>query len=276
MADINAQTIPPPNLLERLDHVLPLVRLPRLGLVSDFDGTISEIVPIPDEARVAPGCAEPLGRLARKLALVSVVSGRAAGDLRGRVGLDGVVYIGNHGAEYLTGGRLNVPPGAGQNQRTLLAVFDHLKAKAGGPGIIWQDKGFSASVHYRLAPDTEETRRALTAALESAEGVEELDIFWGKRVLEFRARTGLNKGYAVKKVAQDQALDGVIFLGDDTTDIDGLRTLRDLVAQGHILGLGVAVIDDDSPGELLAEADYSLRGVPEVEVFLGWLANAVE
>ena len=255
-----------------------------MGLVSDFDGTISEIVSTPNEARVAPGCAEALGRLAHRLALVSVVSGRAVGDLREKVGLDGVVYIGNHGAEYLIGGRLSVAPGAAQGRRTLLAVFDYLKATAGDPSLIWQDKGFSASVHYRLAPDPKETERILTAALKSAEGallsgaegVEELEIFWGKRVLELRARTGLNKGYAVKKVAQDRALDGVIFLGDDTTDVDGLRALRDLVAQGRIRGLGVAVIGDDSPHELLAEADYSLSGVPEVEVFLGWLANAVE
>ena len=76
----------------------------------DFDGTIADIAPTPDEARVRPGCANALRSLSRKLAAVSVISGRSAEELQSKVGLEGVTYAGNHGAELIEDGRLT--PGA--------------------------------------------------------------------------------------------------------------------------------------------------------------------
>ena len=260
-----------PNLLQHLDQALPVVRRPRLGLVVDFDGTISEIAPTPDEATISPGCAESLKGLSRKLALVSVVSGRSAAAVSAKVGLDGVTYVGNHGAEYLAGGRLSVAPGAEEYRGRIIAVLDHLRANVDISGLLWQDKGLGASVHYRRAPDANHARRTLVAALKSAPAVEELEVFWGKLVLELRPPTGLNKGYALSKLVHDRELDGVIFMGDDTTDVDALVALRELVAQEVLAGLGVAVMHDDSPEALSEAADYGLNGVPEVEAFLSWL-----
>ena len=104
--------------------------------------------------------------------------------------------------------------------------------------------------------------------------MEDLEVFWGRLVLELRARIGLNKGYAVRKLAQDHNLASVIFMGDDITDLDGLRALRDLVAGGVLEGMGIVVTHLDSPDRLLEAADYALRGVPEVEAFLKWLDTA--
>ena len=252
-----------------------MVRRPRVGLVADFDGTISEIAPTPDQASIFPGCAEALERLSVKLTLVSVVSGRSVADLREKVGLNRVVYVGNHGAEYLSDGELWVAPGATEYRGKIRAAFEHLRDAADGPGLIWQDKELSASVHYRMAPDRSKARGVLTAALKSTPGFEELEVFWGKLVLELRARIGLNKGYAIRKLAQDHELDGIICLGDDSTDVDALRALRELAKQGGVRGLGLAVTYEDSPEELLEVADYGLKGVPEVEAFLRWLDDSI-
>ena len=240
----------------------------------DFDGTIAEIAPTPDEARISPGCAESLDRLSAKLSVVSVVSGRSASDVKEKVGLDGVTYVGNHGAEYLDGGELTVAPGAEEYRGRIRAVFDQLRTIADDPGLFWQDKGLTASVHYRLARDPGRAEVTLKAALNSASGVEGLEVFWGRLVLELRAPIGLNKGYAVRKLAQDHNLASVIFMGDDITDLDGLRALRELVSGGVLEGLGIAVTHLDSPDRLLEASDYALRGVPEVEAFLKWLAAA--
>ena len=267
--------IKPPNLLDHLDQALPLARQPRVGLVTDFDGTISEIAPTPDEAIISPGCAESIERLSFKLAVVSVASGRSAADLKEKVGLDGVVYVGNHGAEYLTDGERWVAPGATEYQERVRGVFDHLRVAGDSPGLAWQDKRLSASVHYRKAPDPGRARDNLTEALESAPGVEELEVFWGKMVLELRAPIGLDKGYALRKLARDRALDSLVFLGDDITDLDALRALRELTGQGDIRGLGVSVTYEDSAEALMEASDYSLNGVSEVETFLRWLDAAV-
>ena len=271
LPDPGSRSALPPNLLYHTDEVRPLVRRKPMGLVVDFDGTISEIAPTPDEARIAPACVGPLSSLATKLSLVAVISGRSVYDLKGKVGLEDLVYVGNHGAEYLVGEQLTLAPGAGRRRAQLHTAVGHLRSIADGPGLIWQDKGLSASVHYRRAPNPEQARRTLATALETLPDEGCLEIFWGKLVLELRPATGLTKGYALGKLARERRLSAVIYLGDDTTDVDALRSLKELAAGGEVLTLGIAVLHDDTPEALLEAADYSLVGVGGVRDLLRWL-----
>ena len=166
-----------PSLLRHLDNGLSIVRRARLGLVVDFDGTISEIAPTPSAARISDGNAGALRSLVEKLTLVSVVSGRQAADLRDLVGLEGVVYVGNHGVEYLDGDRLEIAPEAEGYRDRIRDALAHLRSVADGEGLIWQDKRYGASVHYRLAPDPDEARGRLAAADYSLDGVAGLESF---------------------------------------------------------------------------------------------------
>ena len=245
----------------------------RLGLMVDFDGTISDIALSPDEAVISPRSAASLRRLAGAIDLVSVVSGRAVQDLSDRVGLDGVMCVGNHGVEYLGNGEMCVAPGAAEYRDKIRGLVDHLKGAAIGDDLFWSDKGYSASVHYRMAQDPERARRGLDDALDSAPYRDELEVFWGKMVMEIRAPGGFDKGYAFRRLVRKFRLDSAIVLGDDITDVDAVAALRELREQGGVLGLGVAVLHDDSPIELVRSADYGLRGVSEVDVFLKRLAD---
>ena len=265
----------PPNLLLKLDGLAHIVSASRLGVAVDFDGTISEIVAEPDAAAVWPKSATALSHLARRLALVSVVTGRAVSDVVDRVGLDKIVYVGNHGAEYFFDGRLDVAPSSSEGRDALLAAFEYLRTHADSPGVVWEDKGISASVHYRRARARDAARSGLEAALASAPGVERLEVFWGKMLLELRAPTGLTKGYALRRLVREWGLDAIVFIGDDTTDGDALSALREMVSEGQVRGVGVAVLGDDTPEALLAVADYTLNGVSEVGDFLTWLDQAV-
>lgn len=261
----------PPNLLRNLDEVLPRIRQSDLGLVLDFDGTIAELVRSPDDAKIHPAIVEPLHSLSRKLKLTTVMSGRAAKDIHRRVGLKGVTYVGNHGAEYITDEHLTTVPEAGQPPARIAEVFEYMKPLADGPGLVWENKGFSAAVHYRMAPDQAEAHRRLEEAVRTAPGVDGLEVFWGNMVLELRARVGVNKGYAIRKLVGDWGLSSIIFLGDDTTDGDALLALKGLRNGGEFDGLGIAVVQDGTPAVVLENADYSLDGVPEVAEFLRWL-----
>ena len=261
----------PPSLMANLDRILHLARGQRLGLVVDFDGTISEIVSTPDEARVSLEASNALSSLAAKLALVSVMSGRAAGDVMQKVGIDGVLYVGNHGAEYIIDSRLDIAPNAAYGREAVNHVFNRLQEAVAVSGLIWEDKGFSASVHYRLASNTEEAKRTLTEALGLIPEANEIEVFWGKLVLELRAPHGLNKGYAIRKLVDDYNLESVVFIGDDTTDLDALIAVKELVRGNAINGAGIVVLHEDSPATLLDAADYSIEGVSGVEQFLGWL-----
>ncbi|MCH7745302.1 MAG: trehalose-phosphatase [Chloroflexi bacterium] len=262
----------PPNLMANLDSILPIVASDhRFGLVVDFDGTISEIVSTPDEAGVSLQASNALSSLAAKLALVSVMSGRAASDVVQKVGIEGLLYVGNHGAEYIIDSRLNLAPNAAYGREAVRHVFNRLQAAVDVSGLIWQDKGYSASVHYRLASNTEEARRTLTDALGLIPEAKEIEVFWGKLVLELRASHGLDKGYAIRKLVKDYNLDSVIFIGDDTTDLDALIAVNELVTRNAIGGAGVVVLHEDSPVALLEAADYSVEGVSGVARFLSWL-----
>lgn len=265
----------PPNLLVHLDEVLPVVRRSRLGIVLDFDGTISELAPTPDESKISAESAEALESLVRKVALVAVLSGRAASDLSEKVGLESVLYVGNHGAEFLTGGVRQVSPEAAEYSGRIAAVLDGLRSTADAPGIYWENKGLSAAVHFRISRDPDGVRDSLAEALDSVPGVDELGVFWGKRVLELRAPVGGNKGDAVRKLVLDHTLDGAIFVGDDTTDIDALEAMSELNQAAMLRGLGVAVVSDDSPDGLCEAADYTLGGVAEVGSFLRWVDGAI-
>jgi trehalose 6-phosphate phosphatase len=265
---------PPPSLLRHKNQVTSLLRCSRPGLAVDFDGTIAEIAATPDQAAVSPEVIGMLERLSETLALVAVVSGRGARDLEAKVGLEGVTYVGNHGAEYLTRDGIVVAEGAEGYADRIGRVLIRLREVADGPGLLWDDKGLSASVHYRLAPDHERARERLDAALDSTDEVGDLDVFWGRLVLELRSPLGLDKGFAIRRLAREHSLDAVLFLGDDTTDVDGMRAVRQLTGEGGMAGLGIAVVHDESPDELLEAADYSLSGVSEVGVFLKWLEES--
>jgi trehalose 6-phosphate phosphatase len=264
--------IPLANLLDQLDRVIPLVRAGRLGLLVDFDGTISPIVPMPPEANISARAAESLRRLVPNIELVSVISGRAAQEVQEKVGLEGVAYVGNHGFEYLDGDRLRVAPGFDRHRDKVKQLFDTLRASVQIPGLLWLDKHYSLSVHYRLAKDPSEARRVLAGALESAPGMDEVEVVWGKMVMEIRAAMGVDKGYAIRRLVDEHRLESAIVLGDDTTDIEAFAALGELRVQGILQGAAVAVVHEDTPDGLVRGADYLLNGIEGVEAFLEWLA----
>ena len=263
--------IGPRWLFDHLDEVAHFAGRPRLALAVDFDGTLAEFAPTPAEATIHPGCARALASLAQKLVRVMVLSGRGVRDLADHVDIQGLCYAGNHGAEYLCGGVHRIMPGAEAGSGQVRAILDYLKSKVGDPALIWEDKVFSASVHYRRVQDAADVVRALQAALAGAPGHDELELFWGNKVLEIRPRTGLNKGHAIRRLIGETSVDSVMFIGDDTTDVDGMRAIREARDSKRAETLGVVVARPGTPKALTELADYRVGSVADVGRFLGWL-----
>src|SRR5438270_14049921 len=69
------------------------------GIFCDFDGTLSEIVDRPADARPVDGASECLSRLALRFQVVAVISGRSLEDLRSRFPPEGVLLAGSYGRE---------------------------------------------------------------------------------------------------------------------------------------------------------------------------------
>jgi len=82
------------------------------GLVCDFDGVLSPIVADATTSAMPPQVASALGRLARCLGLVAVISGRPLAFLRERVPVPGIPLLGSYGIEQFRHGESHMVPGA--------------------------------------------------------------------------------------------------------------------------------------------------------------------
>jgi trehalose 6-phosphate phosphatase len=230
------------------------------GLVSDFDGTLSEIAPTPADAYLHPGCRTALGALRAALELVALVSGRTAADLKAKVGLSGVLYVGLHGADW---------NGESSDDPVITRLAQWLKDRLGSAGQL-EIKGPGLAVHYRGSADPVEARRRILGLL-SDRVPPGYVLTEGKQVVEVRPACA-NKGEAVRRLITGFGLRGVVYLGDDLTDVDAFRAVREWRVRGGA-GLTVAVAGPETPLEVTAAADEVLGSVADTCRFLNGLAS---
>src|SRR3712207_3157937 len=83
-----------------------------VAILTDINGTLAPIVPTPDLSEVAEELRGLLRELSGKYLLVAGISGRKTEDALDLIGLDEVVYFGNHGFEILRDGEVEVVPDA--------------------------------------------------------------------------------------------------------------------------------------------------------------------
>ncbi|HET7566416.1 MAG TPA: trehalose-phosphatase [Gaiellaceae bacterium] len=222
----------------------------RAGLFLDFDGVLAPIVARPEDAAAPAATRAELERLAARYALVAVVSGREGGDVRARLGVEGVVVVGSHGLE--------LTPQADRWRATLAAFA----ADAPWPREQTELKGLAIAFHYRDRADEREAVRELEALADSARE-EGLVARFGRKILEVLPPVGSNKGTAVRQLLAEHGLERALAAGDDTTDIDSFAAL-----DGLELAVRVAVADDESPAALRDAADVVVASPAE---FLGLL-----
>jgi len=239
------------------------------GLITDIDGTISAIAPSPLQAVVHPGCRAQLSRLAGRLALVAAVSGRPVAEAKEMVGIDDMVYIGNHGLERWRDGVTEYAGGVEAYRAQLASLRDELAGSLSLAGLQIEDKGVSLSIHYRNCPDRQRARESILNRIGASNTAKPFYIVEGKMVVELRPPVEADKGSAVKGLIRDYGLCGGLYLGDDASDIDAFRVMH---GEGFA---AVAVLGEESRDEVAREADCTLNGVSDVARFLEWLAGAV-
>jgi trehalose 6-phosphate phosphatase len=228
----------------------PLAEAPeRSALVFDVDGTLSPIVERPELAYLPDETRTEIRRLAARYRLVACVSGRAGDDAQRLVGVEGVRYVGNHGLE--------LDPRAEE----LAGAIARFRDSIGRPV---EDKVLSLSYHYREAPDEARARAELEEVAERARAAG-LDARWGRKVLEVRPSVAADKGTAVRTLLAEAAVDGALYAGDDTTDLDAFAGLD---APGLEHAVRVAVASDEGPPELRDAADLVVSSPEELAALL--------
>jgi len=256
-------------------RALPVLRARPAALVSDIDGTLSPLAPTPEEAKVLPECRRALADLARVLHLVAVVSGRRVEEARRMVGLDQLTYIGNHGLEHWDSGggfRSKGEPYAAPMAEALRALQQELRELA---GVRLEDKGTVISIHYRSSPQPAAARQAILQACKRVLPQDGLISAEGKMVIEVRPPLAIDKGAVVRELVREHGLRGIVYLGDDLTDLDAFRAVRELRQEGNLLGLTAGVGGAEAPDRLASLSDILLPGPRAASQFLRVLSQAL-
>jgi len=101
---------------------------------------------------------------------------------------------------------------------------------------VFEDKGASFALHYRLAPSlAEAAERVVRKAAESLG--EWVEVQHGKRVIEIKP-AGRDKGMAIDEFLHEPPFlnRSPVFIGDDVTDEDGFLVVNR--AGGHSIKVG--------------------------------------
>jgi trehalose 6-phosphate phosphatase len=234
-----------------------------VAVLTDIDGVLAPIVPTPDMSEVSEELRGILRRLGEKYLLVAGISGRKTEDARDLIGLDEVVYFGNHGFEILRDGEVEVVPEALPFYERVQELESRAKEELEPQGAFIEEKGITASIHYRNAPP-EVGKRSVEFVKAEGERLG-LRITVGRGVVEARPPIRADKGTAVRTLVEEYKPKKAMFIGDDTTDLDAFRELEKLRDEGlldEILRIGVE--SDEGPPEIVTEADLVVDGAENV------------
>lgn len=233
----------------------------------DFDGTLSEIAPAPDEAAPIPGAREALQAVTSAGALVAVISGRRAREVSAL--LDAPVrYVGLYGLEDVDG---PVDDAADLKATAEAALPDVKRAAALVPGSLVEHKGLHVAVHYRGAADPQAARRVLLERLGSVAETHGFQVLEGKKVVELAVKGGPTKGDVVERIARGERLGAVMYAGDDAADVAAFEALDRLEREG-VTVLRVAVRHPEAPDRLLNSADVVVDRPEDLVTLLNEMA----
>lgn len=270
--------LPTPVTSAGADGLAALLARPGKAVVAlDFDGTLADIVPDPEQARAHPGAVPALVALAPHVASVAVITGRPAevavryGGFAGVPGLEHLVVLGHYGAERwdAVSSAVHAPPphpGVAAARAELPGLLERFDAWQG----TWtEDKGRAVAVHTRRAADPQGAFDALREPLADLADRHGLMLEPGRLVLELRP-PGMDKGVALAEYVRETGAETVVYGGDDLGDLPAFATVDTLRAKGHP-GLLLCSGTGEVP-ELAERADLVLPGPAALIGFLASVA----
>jgi trehalose 6-phosphate phosphatase len=223
---------------------------PSCALFLDFDGTLVDLAPQPEDVVVASDLLETLAALSSSLGgALALISGRPIGQIDEFLRPLRLPVAGVHGAERRSA----------SGEVTLLAThpLQHVEEVAARlaarhPALRVEEKRGSLALHYRQAPALEALCvQAMQDAVERSPG---LALLHGKMVVEAKPG-GASKGQAIEAFLAEAPFAGrrPVFVGDDLTDEVGFATVQRLGGIGVKVGEGASVAAQrlDSPAVFL-------------------------
>ncbi|HYR34942.1 MAG TPA: trehalose-phosphatase [Burkholderiales bacterium] len=202
----------------------------------DIDGTLLEIAATPKAVHTAKADCRLVAALYDKAGgALALVSGRSLATIDELFSPMRLPAAGQHGVERRDArGRVRQASFSAELlARAAEPIRDFAKRHA---GLVFEHKGYSMALHYRLAPHLAGAAHAVVreAARAVGDGVE---VQRGKMVAELKP-VGHDKGGAIEAFMKEKPFAGrvPVFLGDDLTDEHGFRVVERL--GGHSIKVG--------------------------------------
>lgn len=277
-----------PSALLSFQQIMNYAKGKRIALFLDYDGTLSPIVDNPDCAFMSHAMRAAVKNVAKYFP-TAIISGRSRDKVYEFVGLSELYYAGSHGMDIVgpvrhsasdnhpncirstnkQGKEVNLFQPASEFLPMIDEVFTSLvECTKEIKGAKVENNKFCISVHYRNVDE-----KSWVAVAESVHNIlkdyPRLRLTHGRKVLEVRPVINWNKGRAVEFLLESLALNNCddvlpIFVGDDKTDEDAFKVLR----EGN---RGYGILVSSIPKE--SDAFYSLKDPSEVMKFLKLLVK---
>ncbi|GAX78149.1 hypothetical protein CEUSTIGMA_g5591.t1 [Chlamydomonas eustigma] len=229
-----------PCALTNFTKILSLLKGKRLAVFLDYDGTLTPIVPNPEDAILSDEMRAVVRGLAQQFP-TAIISGRGREKVENFVQLKELYYAGSHGMDIA--GPQDIKHAAGSSCdssfqpaahfRPLIdKVYEELCDRlVSVPGSYVEHNNFCVSAHYRNCPG--ESWLLVVKAVEetlAGRGNEELRITRGRKVVEIRPKVNWHKGTALNHLLDVLGLKAqpdvvAIYIGDDRTDEDAFKVL---------------------------------------------------
>ncbi|KAL6657563.1 hypothetical protein ACP70R_005343 [Stipagrostis hirtigluma subsp. patula] len=271
-ADYGAWMEKHPSALAWFEAALAAAKGKQIVMFLDYDGTLSPIVEDPDRAVMSEEMRDAVRGVAAHFP-TAIVSGRCRDKVFNFVKLTELYYAGSHGMDikgptaqaeavrYQAGSEF--VPVIEEVYRTLTAKMESI------PGAKVEHNKFCLSVHFRCVQ--EEEWDAVDEEVRSVlKEYPNLKLTHGRKVLEIRPSIKWDKGKALEFLLKSLGYAGrddvfPIYIGDDRTDEDAFKVLRNM-------GQGIGILVSKFPKE--TAASYSLREPVEVKEFLRKLVKS--
>lgn len=231
------------------------------ALFLDFDGTLVDLAPQPEDVTVPDGLVPTVRALRSQLGgAVAIISGRPIGQIDVFLAPLQLPAAGVHGAERRSADgswKLLAPQpleAVTQAARTLASRHPQLRIEC---------KRGSIALHYRQAPELEALCvQAFESAVARSPG---LTLLLGKMVVEAKP-AGASKGSAIETFLGESPFTGrrPVFIGDDVTDEAGFAAVQRLGGVGIKVGEGPTVAQErlETPSEMRRQLHAAVAAWP--------------
>ncbi|MGE0090463.1 MAG: trehalose-phosphatase [Bacteroidales bacterium] len=195
-------------------------------ILLDYDGTLVDFFPFPEEAKPSEKLLDILKKLAEiPKTNVVIITGRAYKDIDNFLGHLPINLIAEHGG-IVKINRIWEKQTIDNNlwKNKVLPILNQITLAC--PNSFIEEKQFSLSWHYRNAKTGYVNSRNLIELLDNVIHSNKLKILDGNQVIEILSNE-IGKGKAVKNILKHNKFDYILSIGDDKTDEEMFEFLLD-------------------------------------------------